>query len=135
MSAVAHEIIKQSELCFSPLHADPDQAQSALFLLSGVSGILGATQKSRYSLEIFYDLRLITLHIIEEALVELGFHLDNSLLTKLKRALFHYIEETQRANMGYHQDINSTQEVFVNCYQQLPHGCRDDRPMYWREYL
>jgi hypothetical protein len=135
MYAAEYEIIKQRELCFSPLHPDPDQAQSALLLLSGVSGIHAVTKKSRYSLEILYDLRLITLHIIDEALVELGFHLDNSLLAKLRRALFYYIEETQRANMGYHQDINSTQEVFVNRYQQLPHGCRDDRPTHWREYL
>jgi len=40
--------------------------------------------------------------IIDEALIELGFHLDNSLLNKLLRALHYYSEEAQCANLGYH---------------------------------
>ena len=74
--------------------------------------------------------------LIEDSLVELGFHLDNSLLYKLKRSLYHYTDETQRSNMGCCSDqCQCTREVFINRYQRLMHGCRDSRPRYWREYL
>ena len=53
---------------------------------------------------VVYDLRRITLQRIENALSELGYHLDNSLLCKLKRALFHYAEETQRENLAIAQE-------------------------------
>ena len=128
-------LIKCRDVHFSSLHPDPDQSQSALLLLSDVAGIEDACKLSQLCLGVTYDLRLITLQIIEDALIELGFHLDGSLLIRLKRALVYYIEETQRVNMGCQQDINSTLDVFVNRYQQLPHGCRDDRPQHWREYL
>lgn len=128
-------LIKYREIYFSPPHADPDQAQSALLLLSDVAGIEEARKSAQTCLEVSYDLRLITLQIIEDTLIELGFHLDGSLLIRLRRALYYYTEETQRANLGYHQATHSTLDVFINRYQQLPHGCRDDRPTHWREYL
>lgn len=126
---------KRREIRFCPLHPDPDQVQSAVLLLSDVTGIEEVVKVSPHSLQVAYNLRQISLQVIEEALIELGFHLDNGLLAKLKRALYYYTEETQRANRSYQQDINSTQEVFVNRYRQLPHGCRDARPRHWREYL
>ena len=68
-------------------------------------------------------------------LQEVGFHLDNSVISKLKRALFYYAEDTQLANMGYdHAESKSTLEIFINRYNQLPHGCRDERPMHYRRY-
>ncbi len=129
------ELIKQRDIRFCPLHPDPDQAQSAVALLDGVTGIQQVVKGSPHSLTVCYDLRLITLQVIEDALIELGFHLDNSLLTKIKRALYHYAEETQRANLELHPDHNDPKDVFVQSYQQRPHGCRDDRPQHWREYL
>jgi hypothetical protein len=134
MRIAEYEIIKQREIYFCPLHPDPDQAESAVPLLGDVGGVKQTRKASQHCVEVAYDLHIITLRILEEALIELGFHLDNSLLIKLKRALFHYSEETQRVNLGYHQDINSTRNIFVNRYRQLPHGCRDGRPSHWREY-
>ena len=63
------------------------------------------------------------------------YHLDNSLLCKLKRALFYYTEETQRENLAITQEGDLIQrDVFVNRYQRATHGCRDPQPEYWREY-
>lgn len=135
MNETESDFIKCRDIYFCPLHPDFDQAQSAVHLLDAVSGIEGAHKTSRHCLQIIYDLRLITLQMIEGTLIELGFHLQTGLLIKLKRALFYYTEETQRANMGHHPDLNSTQSVFVNRYWQIPHGCRDERQPHWREYL
>ena len=129
------ELIKQRDIRFCPLHPDPDQAQSAVLLLDGAAGIHDARKLAPHCLQVCYDIRRVTLQVIEEALTELGFHLDNSLMAKLKRALYHYTEETQRANLRIHTDLYDTQEVFIARYQQLPHGCRDERPPHWREYL
>ncbi len=129
------ELIKQREIGFSDLHPDSNQAQSALLLLSDVEGIENVILFSKQSIGVQYDIRIITLRIIEESLIELGFHLDNSLLAKLKRALFYYTEETQLENMGYsHPDSKSTTEIFINRYAQLKHGCRDERPAYYHHY-
>ena len=46
-----------------------------------------------------YELTQYTLSDLEEELVDKGFHLDNTLLSKLTRALIHYIEETQLHNL------------------------------------
>ncbi len=135
MAATDPDFIKRREIIFGALHPDPDQAASALALLEGVGGILSVQRTGPHSLEVSYDLRVITLQLIEDALVELGFHLDGSLINRLKRALFHYTEETQRSNLGHHPDVLDIQDVFINSYQQRPHGCRDERPQHWREYL
>ncbi|MDX1655876.1 MAG: hypothetical protein R3310_11760 [Candidatus Competibacteraceae bacterium] len=136
MNKTDPELLKQREIRFCPLHPDPDQARSALRLLDGVAGILEVRQPTRHCVVVRYDLRRMTLQLIEAALIELGFHLDGSLLMRLKRALCYYTEETQRANLNlHHADLYDVQEVFVNRYTHKPHGCRDDRPQHWREYL
>jgi hypothetical protein len=130
------DLIKYRDIIFSRLHPDPAQAESAMLLLSDVSGVVHLHRAAPTCLHIGYDIRELTLKMIESALLDVGFHLDNNLLCKLKRALFHYTEETQRINLGLHQQDGSThRKIFVHRYAQLPHGCRDDRPDYWRKYL
>lgn len=127
---------KQRDVIFNPLHDDENQALTACQMLVDLDGIVFAEAISNQHLIVRYDLRFFTLVDIEELLTTVGFHLDNNLLIKLKRALYRYTEETERANLGYPQgQSNSTREVFINRYQQLPHGCRDKRPNHWRNYL
>ncbi len=128
-------LIKHREIRFCRLHPDPHQAHSASLLLADVEGVHHAKPASSHLLQVSYDVRHITLHVIEDVLVELGHHLDNTLLTKLKRSLYHYTEETQRANLGLHDCCSHGVQVFINRYQRLRHGCRDRRPDYWRSYL
>lgn len=130
------DTVKQREIVFGRLHPDPNQAESAAVLLGSVTGILELHIMDQLRVQVRYDLNHITLRIIEEILVEVGFHLDSSLLSKLKRALYYYTEEVQLENLGGpREDADSTQKVFVNRYQRLRHGCRDDRPPHWRKYL
>lgn len=127
---------KQRDVMFYPFHDDDNQALTASQMLADIDGIELAEAVSDIHLIIRYDLLFFTLSDIEELLTTVGFHLDNNLLIKLKRALYSYTEETERANMGCPQgQSNCTREAYINRYQQLPHGCRDKRPTHWRNYL
>lgn len=128
--------IKQRDVMFSPLHDDENQSSTAAQMLIDLDGIVLAESISSTHLIINYDLRFFTLVDIEELLSTVGFHLDNNLLIKIKRALFRYTEETERANLGCIEgQSNCTREAYINRYQKLPHGCRDKRPDHWRSYL
>ena len=124
--------LKHREILFATPHPDANQAQSAMVMLVDVDGIEQVTALSATQLSISYNVSLVTLNIIEQALLDLGYHLDNNLLTKMKRALYYYTEETLRINLGC---SNCTRDVFINRYQKQSHGCRDDRPQHWRNYL
>ncbi len=127
---------KQREILFEPLHPDPNQAHSATLALSDLDGIEQVSAISPLRLLVLYRLSEITLADIEFLLRELGFHLDNSLMSKMKRALYAYTEETERANHGYSSSQGqTTRDVFIKQYQKRPHGCRDPRPSHWRDYL
>ena len=130
--------IKHREIGFRDTHPDPQQAHSAAQVLSCVDGVVSASVPSpaRNILHVSYDLSLIGLHAVESLLVELGFHLDDSLLFKLKRALYYFTEQNELDNLGITRDQDhSTRDVFVRCYRCKTHGCRDERPEYWRKYL
>jgi len=130
------DLIKHREIFFSALHPDRKQAHSAMHLLSDVEGIERLQTISTVQLNVSYNLTYLTLQLIEETLIEVGFHLDSHLLYKLKRALYYYTEETQRANLVCPlEHSKSTRGLFVNRYQRLQHGCRDGRPECWRKYL
>jgi len=134
MDDIDHELIKHREIAFCSLHADPDQAKSAMLFFSDVEGVTHLELIDSHKLGISYDIRLLNLQLLEETLTELGFHLDNSLLFKLKRALYYYTEEVQQENLGCSKG-QCTRNIFINRYDRLKHGCRDDRPDYWRKYL
>lgn len=126
---------KQRDIMFSPLHDDEKQASTAAQMLIDLEGVLLAKVTSDTHLIVRYDLRYFTLDDIEDLLITVGFHLDNNLLSKIKRALYRYTEATERANLGYEKDqLNQTRETYINRYQHLPHGCQDKRPEHWRDY-
>ena len=129
----SEDLIKKREIRFCHLHPDKNQARSALLLLSDADGILDAQYGDALCLYVSYDVRLLTLQAIENVLIRLGYHLDNRLLTRMKRALYAYSEDTQRTNLGC-SEITDTTMVFIN-RQAKGHHCRDRRPEHWRKYL
>jgi len=136
MQSETSEFIKIREVSFSAINPDPKQAHTATLLLSGMDGVIHAHPLNDTLLQVRYDVSEITLRVIEEVLGELGFHLANNLMCKLKRALYYYTEDTQRANLGLDgQAAPKSVKVFVQRYEKLRHGCRDDRPEHWRNYL
>lgn len=83
-----------------------------------------------------YDLHEHTLEEIDNTLVEKGFRLDTSLLSKLMRALYYYVEETQLHNLGAPERPlkKSQNEAYTHAWEKHPHGDHDDTPPEWREY-
>lgn len=114
--------------------SEHDQAKLAIFLLADVEGVLDLKYLSESNLLITYDIRILTLNTIHQALSSVGFQLDNSLISKLKNALYAYTEDTLRENLGI-SGSKLTRDIFVQGYQNRLHGCRDLRSMYWRRYL
>lgn len=126
--------IKHREIQFDSMHPDPNQAQSAMLLLVDVRGIESSIVQTPQQLLVSYDVNLITLDDILTELDRHGLHIYNSLLLKLKQALYSYTEQTQRANLNNTQQ-HQTRDMFIKQYQRRPHGCRDQRPHHWRNYL
>jgi len=136
MDRESQSLIKHREVRFCPLHHDRAQAHSASLLLADLDGVQRVVPLDPLVMQISYDVTRLTLRVLDDVLNELGYHLDNSLMMKLKRALYYYTEETQRANLGL--DGNTAPrdvKVFVQRYAKLRHGCRDERPEHWRNYL
>lgn len=129
------DYIKTREIHFRSVNPVANNARDALRLLLDAPGIRDISALTKDCIQVSYDIRHVTLQTLENALVEVGFHLENSLIIKLKRSLFYYTEDTQLANLGYqHDQASSTLDIFVNCYDQRAHGCRDERPEHWRQY-
>jgi hypothetical protein len=128
--------IKHRQINFRDLHPERNDARTAADFLAGVEGVLGAEPESPIVLNVSYDLLRTTLQEIEEALDELGLHLDNGLLFRVRRALYYYTEDTFRENCGCKRgESNCTKRVFARRWETLEHGCRDQRPEHWRRYL
>jgi len=127
---------KQREIAFCTLHPDKDQAGTATSLLADIEGIDQVERLSASQLRVRYQINHVCLADIEDLLVDRGFHLDNALIHRMRRALIHYMEETQRSNMGCGKgESNCTTKVFINRYRNRDHGCQDERPRHWRRYL
>ena len=88
------------------------------------------------TLDVAYDLYEHSLEEIETTLQDKGFHLDNTLLNKLMRALIYYVEETQLHNLEAPERLlkKSQNEAYTHAWEQHPHGDHDDTPPEWREY-
>jgi len=127
--------IKHRQIHFRDLHPERNDARTAADFLGGVDGVLRTDPVTPIQLHLSYDLALTCLQEIETALDELGLHLDNGLMFRIRRALCYYIEDTFRENCGCKRDSNCTKLVFAKRYQTLEHGCRDQRPEHWRRYL
>jgi len=136
MSNNPDSLNKQREIAFCILHPDENQTGTAAALLADHAGIERAERLSEGLIRVHYRIDHACLADIEGLLEERGFHLDNSLINRMRRALVHYVEETQRLNMGCGRgDSNCTTKVFANRYRQREHGCQDERPQHWRRYL
>lgn len=126
------DTLKRREICFNP--SLPDQVPQATALLSGQEGIVVSQGRHRNSIVVEYRVPDHTLAGLEGLLSACGFHLDNSLLQRLKRALIHYCEEVQCDNLKALPQCQKCREIWVKAYEHHPHGDRDDTPEELREY-
>jgi len=92
-------------------------------------------QRAERLLEVRYCVREYTLEAIETALIELGCHLEATLLIRIKRALYYYMEQVQRDNIE-HPGIPTKNYTapHIEAWQNRLHGDHDDTPEQWRQY-
>ena len=91
--------------------------------------------RDELTLVVHYNVLDFTLQLLDEALVNAGFHLDRSLLIRLHRALIYYVEDTQVHNLRSPERlIKQSHVVYIQAYAHHPHGDRDDTPPELREF-
>ena len=128
------DLKKKREIQFSKF--PPGQVPEAADDLLRLEEIEVEPKHEKRALGVEYDLQQHTLKELDEHLVEKGYHLDNTLMTKLTRALIYYVEETQLHNMGAPERRlkRTSQQAYVKAWEHHPHGDHDDTPPEWREY-
>jgi hypothetical protein len=128
------DLKKKREILFSKF--PPGQVPEAADDLQHMESVEVDPQFEKRSVGVSYELTNHTLRELDEHLVEKGFHLDNTLMTKLTRALIYYVEETQLHNIGAPEKRlkRSAQEAYVHAWEHHPHGDHDETPPEWREY-
>jgi hypothetical protein len=125
---LCNDIIKERDIRFTL--ADSDQAERAARLLTGIPGIESMQVTRAGNLHIRYDVQALTLQMIESALSNVGFKLEDSALLRLKRAVFSYCEDALRASLGVEQ--HNAEKPSLILHRDQSH---DPRPDNWRNYI
>ena len=127
-------IRKERSVLFSKF--PPGQVPEASDVLAKIEHLEVEPHVERRSVDVAYDLREHSLEELETTLEDKGFHLDNTLLSKMIRALIYYVEETQLHNLDApdRQLKKSQNEAYTHAWECHPHGDHDDTPPEWREY-
>ena len=128
------DLKKKREILFSKF--PPGQVPEAADDLQHLEAVEVDPKYEKRSVGVSYELTDHTLRELDEHLVEKGFHLDNTLMTKLTRALIYYVEETQLHNIDAPERRlkRSSQEAYGKAWEHHPHGDHDETPPEWREY-
>ena len=126
------DLEKNREIIFHALPAG--QAERALVLLEGLEGLEVIIGDDGKHIRVRYHVCEYTLEGLESALSSQGFHLDNSLLSKVKRALAYFCENVQRSNVEANEPDIKSQQAFMKVYERHLHGDRDETPEEWRDY-
>ncbi len=116
--------------------AEPSgQAESALAWLAEQPYLRASPTRQGDAILLTYDLAHYCLRQVELMLEEQGYVLDDSLVSRLKRAMTHFCEETRRRNAGSPQRlIKQSNQVYVKAWEHHPHGDHDDTPPELREF-
>ncbi len=128
------DLKKHREILFSKF--PPGQVPEAADDLKRLEEVEVAARTEKRAVGVTYELQQHTLEELEGHLEDKGYHLDNTLMSKLTRALIHYVEDTQLHNLGAPEKRlkRSADEAYVKAWEQRPHGDHDDTPPEWREY-
>jgi len=114
----------------------PGQVPEASDYLGKLESLEVESLDENRALGVAYDLREHSLQTLEGSLEDKGYHLDNTLMSKMMRALIYYVEETQLHNLEAPDKPmkRSQSEAYTHAWERHPHGDHDDTPPEWREY-
>lgn len=118
---------KHREIRFNKLR--PWQVEQARALLERLDYLEVAPGTLVNSLSVWYEITDYTMEGLETALINQGFHLENTLYCKIIRALVYFSEDTQLRNMSQPERlIKKSHEVYSKAWEHHPHGDHDDTP-------
>lgn len=128
------DLHKHREILFAKF--PPGQVPEAADALTTLEDVEAQPLLEKRSVGVDYELTQHTLQELEDHLEDQGYHLDNTLMSKLVRALVHYVEDTQLHNLQAPEKRlkRSATEAYVQAWEHHPHGDHDDTPQEWREY-
>lgn len=122
---------KLREILFHP--TPPAQTERAHALLASLPR-LQVRRHGERQLVVHYCVADHTLEALESFLTEQGFHLEVTLLIRLKRALVYHVERVQRENLGKPEVKTRNYQPYIQVWDQRPHGDHDETPQEWRQY-
>lgn len=128
------EKLKQRRIRLTGPQQGPVSTESAASLLRDVRGVLRVRMSGPNRLVVSYNVRQITMQIIEALLTEFGYRLHTGLFCRAMRSICYYLEDIECSNCHPDQ-AEYTRDAFITRYLRRPHGCRDHRPEYLRRYL
>ena len=128
------EKLKHRSIWLTEPSQDPNYAEDAAELLRNVRGVRRVKVERSDHLYVSYNVREITLQIVEALLTEFGYTLRTSLYCRVIRTLCYYIEDIECTN-SKHDQADCTRDAFITRYLRRPHGCRDHRSEYLRRNL
>jgi hypothetical protein len=112
----------------------PQRVEAAAQLLRDIRGVTHVSIVRIDRIAVQYNVRQITLQIIEALLAEFDHKVDSSLLCRMMRAVCYYVEDIE-CTEGCPDQARHTRDAFIARYLTRPHGCRDPRPEYQKRYL
>lgn len=128
------EKLKQRNIRLTGPQQGPVSTESAVLLLRDVRGVLRVRMTGPDRLVVSYNVRQITMQIIEALLTEFGYRLHTGFFCRFMRGICYYIEDIECSSCHTDQ-AECTRDAFITRYLRRPHGCRDQRPEYLRRYL
>lgn len=126
------DVNKRREIVFHPTPSG--QVEFALAFLKELPN-LEVERRSPLLVEVSYCVQEYSLESIEGALLRIGCHLETTLLIRLKRALYYYVERIQRENMVLPETHTKDYSMaHAEAWKTRLHGDHDDTPAEWRQY-
>ncbi len=125
------DVDKLREIVFHPL--PPEQTERAHELLSTLPG-LRVTRTGPLTLQLAYHIAEHTLQDLETLLGHNGFHVESTLLIRLRRTLIYYCEHVQRENLHKPEVQTKKYKPHMEAWEKHPHGDHDETPTEWRQY-
>ena len=120
------DLRKNREILFAKF--PPGQVPEAADDLQRIDEVDVQPKFEKRAVGVSYDVSVHTLRELDEHLIDRGYHLDNTLMSKLTRALVYYVEDTQLHNMAAPEKRlkRSSQEAYVKAWEHHPHGDHRD---------
>jgi hypothetical protein len=128
------EKLKRRTIRLRRADKSPERVEAAAQLLRDIRGVTHVRILRMDRINVQYNVRQITLQIIEALLVEFDHKVDTSLFCRIMRAMCYYVEDIECTNCC-HDQAECTRDAFITRYLTRPHGCRDPRPEYQKRYL